>query len=263
MTLAQRRNALRTLLYTTLAVATAGPVCRAAAQAASPLPSTAVQPKFLADGSAAHWPGNTIICHIDKGSAAFLALLDIHVALLRSGLHAHIVPLPPASYHMTVFEGVAYPARQRYFPADLPPDASEASCNAAMLDKMRRFDLRTALPIRMRPLPLAQQTNLASILLEPADAAEHRKLRLLRDRLAETLQLRAPRHDDYRFHITLDYVYAPLDDSSRAKLVALRARLLADFIVRSPLIELAAPEFTYFDDMLEFRPQLLLANQPA
>jgi len=261
MTTTSRRHALRTVLYTTLAMATAGPAGRTSAQTAQT--SAAVPPKFLSDGSAAHWSGNTIICHIDRRSAAFMALLDIHVALMRSGLHAHITPLPPASYHMTVFEGVAYPARHRYFPTDLPPDASEASCNAAMLEKLRRFDLRTALPIRMRPLPLARQTNLASILLEPADAAENRKLRLLRDRLADTLQLRAPHHDDYRFHITLDYVYAPLDDASRATLMVLRERLLADFIARSPLVELGAPEFTYFDDMLEFRPQLLLSNQPA
>lgn len=263
MTFTPRRNALRTMLYSTLAMATAGKAGGVAAQAIATPAQLAVPPKFLPDGSAANWPGNTIICHIDRRSPAFMALLDIHVALMRSGLHAYIAPLPPASYHMTVFEGVAYPARHKYFPADLPPETSEEACNAAMLEKLRRFDLRTALPIRMRPAPLAQQTNPASILLEPADAPENRKLRRLRDRLADTLQLRAPRHDDYRFHITLDYVYAPLDDASRARLMALHQRLLTDFIARSPLIELGAPEFTYFDDMLEFRPQLLLANQPA
>ena len=236
---------------------------QAATEASDALAAGAVPPKFLADGSAARWTGNTIICHLDKCSPAFMALLDIHVALMRSKLQAHIAPLPPASYHMTVFEGIAYPARHRYFPADLPADASEAACNMALLEKLRQFDLQTALPIRMRPLPLAQQTNLASILLEPFDAAENRKLRLLRDRLADTLHLRAGHHDDYRFHITLHYLYAPLDEVGRERLLALRQYLLADFIARSPLIELGAPEFTYFDDMLEFRPQLLLANRPS
>jgi len=263
MTIEARRSVLRTLMYSTLAVAAGAPAALAAAQATSLPAAGPVPPKFLADGSAAHWPGNTIICHIDKCSPAFMALLDIHVALMRSGLQAHIAPLPPASFHMTVFEGIAYPARYQYFPADLPADASETACNTAMLEKLRQFDLQTALPIRMRPLPLVQQTNLASILLEPFDAAENRKLRLLRDRLADTLQLRAGRHDDYRFHITLHYAYAPLDDAGRQRLLALRQRLLADFIARSPLIELGAPEFTYFDDMLEFRPQLLLANRPS
>lgn len=258
MTADSRRSALRTLLYSTLVLSSAGPAGRAGAQTTV----AAVPPKFLPDGGPAHWPGNTILCHVDKRSAAFLALLDIHVALMRSGLQAHIAPLPPASYHMTVFEGISYPARHQYFPSDLPADAGEGACNAAFLDKLRRFDLDTTLPIRMRPLPLAQQTNLASILLEPADAAENRKLRVLRDRLAETLRFRTARHDDYRFHITLNYIYAPLDGVGRARLAGLRQRLLADFIARSPLIELGAPEFTYFDDMLEFRPQLLLANLP-
>jgi hypothetical protein len=257
MTSDSRRTALRTLLYSTLVVASAAPAGRAAAQTSAP---AAIPPKFLPDGGPAHWPGNTILCHIDKKSAAFLALLDIHVALMRSGLQAHIAPLPPASYHMTIFEGISYPARHRYFPSDLPSDASEAACNAAFLDKLRRFDLDTALPIRMCPLPLAQQTNLSSIRLEPADAAENRKLRALRDRLAGTLKFRTARHDDYRFHITLNYVYSPLDAASREQLASLHQRLLADFIARSPLIELGAPEFTCFDDMLEFRPQLLLTN---
>lgn len=259
MTANSRRRALRTLVQSTLLVAAATRLGGAAAQASAAIP---IPPKFLPDGGPAHWPGNTILCHIDKNSATFLALLDIHVALMRSGLQTRIAPLPPASYHMTVFEGISYPARHQYFPSDLPADASEAACNAAFLDKLRRFDLDTTLPIRMRPLPLAQQTNLSSILLEPADDAEQRKLRHLRDRLAETLNFRTARHDDYRFHITLNYIYAPLDAEARQRLTALRQRLLAGFIARSPLIELGAPEFTYFDDMLEFRPQLLLANQP-
>lgn len=263
MSAESRRDALRTLLCSTLVFASAAPPGRATARApTSPAPA-AVAPKFLPDGSAAHWPGNTILCHIDKKSPAFLALLDIHVALMRSGLQAHIAPLPPASYHMTVFEGISYPARHRYFPTDLPADISEAACDAAFLDKLRHFDLDIALPIRMRPLPLAQQTNLSSILLEPADASENHKLRVLRDRLAETLRFRTAHHDDYRFHITLNYIYAPLDAVDRERLISLRQRLLADFIARSSLIELGAPEFTYFDDMLEFRPQLLLANRPT
>src|SRR5450830_1283731 len=77
--------------------------------------------KFTADGQVRHFPGNTIICHIDKNSEAFRALLDINVLLERSNLLKRIVPVPPASYHMTVFAGLVDEVRKPgYWPDDLP-----------------------------------------------------------------------------------------------------------------------------------------------
>jgi hypothetical protein len=217
-------------------------------------------PRFHADGTPAHWPGNTFICHIDKRSETFMAMLDIHCDLMRSGLTHRIVPLPPASYHMTVFEGISYPERSHRFPRDLPIDASESACNAAFLRKMQQFDLGCELPFRMRPCRMELQTNPYNIQLEPVDSAENRKIRGLRDRLAETLQMRDEEHDTYHFHTTLNYFSSPMTSAEKKAFLALRQRLLASFIARSPLIELQAPEFCFFDDMFEFRPQLVLHN---
>lgn len=259
----RRRSALHSLMQRGLALA--APTALAATQAASAgNPNVRPgAPKFNPDGTVAHWPGNTIICHIDKRSVPYLALLDTHVALMRSGVTQRLAILPPASYHMTVFEGIAYPQRHQYYPAGLAPDAGMDACNTYMLDKLRDFDLDCALPLRVRPLPLDRQTNRSAIWLEPADSAENRKLRGLRDRLATQLQLKAPNHDTYRFHISLNYITSPMSDAERAQLDRVRTAMLGDFIARAPTIELGRPELTFFDDMFEFRPQLFLDNRTA
>ena len=254
-----RRMALHSMLQTCAVMAASTAASSLLASEGAVTRSVALgAPKFNNDGTPAYWPGNTIICHIDRRSATFAALLDIHAALMRSGLTHRLAVLPPASYHMTVFEGIAFAQRNNYYPSDLPLDASEEACNQAMLEKLRAFDLGSKLPFRMRPLTLAEQTNASAIWLAPSDAQEERKLRGLRDRLADTLKMKAPNHDSYRFHITLNYLIEKMDQAETARFAALRRTLLADFIARSPVVELRHPEFTFFDDMFAFRPQLLL-----
>lgn len=256
-----RRSAMQLMLQTGLLALAEPALAQLPPRAAPPSDRPDEAPKFHADGKPAHWPGNTIICHIDKRSDTFMTMLDLHTALMRSGLTHKVVPLPPASYHMTVFEGISYPQRARRFPRDLPRDAGEAECNAAFLKKLRQFDLGCRLPLRMRPSKLELQTNPYNIQLEAVDAAENRKIRGLRDRLADALQLRDDEHDTYRFHTTLNYFSSPLNDAEQRAFSQLRKRMLSTFIARSPVIELHAPEFAYFDDMFEFRTQLVLQNK--
>jgi hypothetical protein len=220
-----------------------------------------VAPKFNPDGTEAHWMGNSIICHIDKRSETFMALLEIHRNLMRSGMLHRITVLPPASYHMTIFNGISYPARQVNFPTDIPPDADEAFCNAWFLAKLKAFDLGCALPFRLRALPVEMQTNLYNILYEPVDAAENRKIRGLRDRLAQALNYRLPDHDSFRFHITLNYFYSTMTSEEEHRFFKQHQALAGELIRRAPVVELQNPEFVVFDGMYEFRPQLILANQ--
>lgn len=223
--------------------------------------ATVVAPKFNPDGSEAHWTGNSIICHVDKRSETFMALLDIHRDLMRSGMLHRIAVLPPASYHMTVFNGISYPARHLDFPTDIPPDADEAFCNAWWLAKLKAFDLGCELPFRLRALPVEQQINLYNIQFEPVDAAENRKIRKLRDRLAQALNYRLADHDSFRFHVTLNYFYSAMTGEEERRFFKLHQALTGDLIRRAPVVELQNPEYVYFDGMYEFRTQLLLQNK--
>ena len=190
-----------------------------------------------------------------------MALLDVHRRLLRSGMTHRIALLPPASYHMTIFNGISYPNRHIDFPTDIARDASEKACNDRFLEKLKGFDLGCDLPLRMRALPAEAQINLYNILFEPADAIEHQKLRSLRDRLAAALNYRLDDHETYRFHITLNYFFSTMDPREEADFAELHQDIAGGFIARTPVVELQKPEYVLFDDMYEFRRQLFLENR--
>ncbi len=224
-------------------------------------PKSELTTKFHSDGTVAYWPGNSIICHIDKRSESFMALLDVHRRLLRSGMTHRIAVLPPASYHMTIFNGISYPNRHIDFPTDIARDASEKFCNDRFLEKLKKFDLGCDLPLRMRALPAKLQTNLYNILFEPADAIEHKKMRSLRDRLAAALNYRSADHETYIFHITLNYFFSKMDPHEEVEFAKLHQDIAGGFIALTPMVELHNPEYVLFDDMYEFRKQLFLENR--
>ena|ERR1035437_3599052 len=259
---ASRRIVLKSILQTGFTLSAANSIANATVGAQDEQKSeNIVPPKFNGDETVAYWPGNSIICHIDKKSSAFMALLDIHRRLVHDGVTHRVAALPPASYHMTVFNGISYPERRTKFPTDIPRDASEEFCNQWFLEKLKKFDLGCDLPFRMHAMPLALQTNPYNILLEPIDAVENKKIRTLRDRLAKVLNYRLADHDAYRFHITLNYFYSKMDRDEEQRHLKLHQELAAEFLARVPVIELHNPEYVYFDDMYEFRPQLLLNNR--
>lgn len=220
-------------------------------------------PKFNPDGTEARWTGNSIICHVNKRSETFMALLDIHRELMRSGMLHRIAILPPASYHMTIFNGISYPERRMDFPTDIPRDADEAFCNDWFLAKLKAFDLGCELPLRLRALPVEMQNNFYNIQYEPVDAAEARKIQHLRDRLAAALNYRRPDHDHYRFHITLNYFYSPMTSEEEKRFAKLHQALAGELIRRSPVLELQNPEYVVFDGMYEFRTEWLLENKDS
>jgi len=102
--------------------------------------------------------------------------------------------------------------------------------------------------------PQSQPNDVSSIRLLPFDEAENRKLRDLRNRLSDVMKIHAPDHDLYRFHISLGYWVQPrtpeeLADYDRV-LTATVNRLTSD--IHS--IDLQAPVFCTFENMLAFSP---------
>jgi hypothetical protein len=220
--------------------------------------------KFDAEGRVMPFVGNTIICHLPQqgpGSEFFDGLLDIYRALPRQVFSGKITPLPPSSYHMTIFGGANDPYRQPgLWPADLPLDLPIAECGRILGERLKAFDLECALPIRMRidrAEPPASERPL-TIRLEPLDAAETIKLRRLRARLSKVLGIAIQEPDAYRFHVTLAYLWRWLtpdeDRAFRASLAGWRARLAK----ACPVLERGAPEYCLLDDMFAFKRQFYL-----
>ena len=227
-------------------------------------PSAPFPSKFYADGRVRPFKGNTILCHLPQQGASagpFNALLDIYREAPRHGFYRRVSLLPPSSYHMTIFSTATDQGRKLgLWPSSVPIDAPIEQCNAAVGDLLRSFKLHLKLPIRMRWSTDVAELDDAPLTMRlvPVDASEERRLRRLRNRIADAVGVRGPDHDAYRFHITMGYIFEWLNDSEKAEyreaLSAWRERLIAV----APVITLGAPEYCTFKDMFAFDRKMYL-----
>jgi hypothetical protein len=215
--------------------------------------------KFGFDGRAQRFPGNTIICHLNQPGRQLDALQQVYADLHAKIGDEQMTWLPPSSYHMTVFDGALNARRlPGAWPHGLPLDASIDECNEYLANRLRHFDLDFAPPIRMVPDESQLTPAWTAIPLRPVDESENRRLRNLRDRLSKVTGIHHADHDHYAFHTTFGYRLQPLSSSNEAayvKEVAMAARKLRE---RVPVLEMGAPEYCVFDDMLAFHTQFLL-----
>ncbi|PDT02305.1 hypothetical protein CO666_21295 [Rhizobium chutanense] len=227
---------------------------------ARPADPTGVHTKFNLDGSVRAFPGNTIICHLAPASRLYAALSSLYGALEISDLAGLYTLLPPSSWHMTVFEGVCDQVRQPgFWPDDLGLDVPLAECDALFADKLSAFDLGSAPSYRLRIAGWQPLVNGIALRLAP-ESAEEMRLRRVRDRLSELLQLRHPGHEDYVFHLSIAYLIRHPDEEQRAALSALLFELLSGL---PDEFELGAPEFCRFADMFAFHRQFFLRRQQS
>jgi len=157
--------------------------------------------KFDADGAVRRTPGLTTLCHIDRRSEAFAALVKAQ-NLLKAGPHADgFAWLPPDSFHMTVWDGVI---DHRRGPGDWPCHLpTNAPIDTVAADFARRLDGFAAPP---RFVIRATEIRAGfSVRVSGADPEQEAALRGTRDALSERLGLRRTDHGSYRFHITLGY----------------------------------------------------------
>lgn len=234
---------------------------------ARPTFPTPVGSKFYPNGMVKEYPGNTILCHLPQqgpNADCFNVLLDIYRTLPLRKFARKVALLPPSSYHMTVFDCSTDKSRNAgNWPSDLSRNAPIEECDRFNGERLKSFDPAIQLPIRMKIN--TEQTppdsgNALTFKLLPADDAEERKLRGLRDRLAELLKFKTDNHDSYRFHISLGYPIAWFDNSEIKELSDYWQRWVQAIASRAPEIHLNAPEYCTFRDMFAFYRQLYLGG---
>ncbi|MBB3238036.1 DUF1868 domain-containing protein [Phyllobacterium endophyticum] len=222
----------------------------------SSIAPSGVGTKFNPDGSVRPFPGNTIICHLPADSALRVPLEALYDALAQSEFAAFLALLPPASWHMTIFEGVCDQVRQPgLWPYDLPLDATLAECNDLFDRKLVHFDLGCELPLQMQLSGIRPLLNGITLRLVPARAPIEAEMRELRDRLSRLLNIRHPRHETYEFHLSIAYAIRFLSETQQEELMRLIENVLPS---ASAEIVLGAPEFCIFNDMFAFHRRFYL-----
>jgi len=218
-----------------------------------------IDQKFEPDGSLRYFPGNCIICHLHPESALYRALLIVYNKFADQPFAPLYTMLPPASWHMTIFEGVCDQIRKSgFWPDDMSSDASLTSCSALFNKKLVKFDLGIEPPFRMAVEGWETLKDGIAVRVVSASAAEESRLRQLRDRLSELLGIRHPTHDTYVFHVSVAYLLRHLNQEESQDIWA----FLQDHRSALPgVFELGAPEFCLFDDVSAYYRQLFLERQ--
>lgn len=207
----------------------------------------AVGQKFTPEGKVMPFAGNTFLCHIPQGPAhEALTATAAHLrAAAPTGAYAY---LPPASYHMTVFEGVTDRDRtDGRWPEDLDPTLPVEAVSECYLPRLSGLDLPRASCIRLTGIFAGTTVQVTG-----ATEADETALRAARQTLRAATGIRRPDFADYRFHITLAYLLRWLTPAEAAAMADLSSTLARDLAMLHPSIALDGIEFCRFADMHAF-----------
>ncbi|KAK2774068.1 hypothetical protein CKAH01_13291 [Colletotrichum kahawae] len=219
-----------------------------------------VPSKFAPDGAVQAFPGNTIICHLSPYAPLYASMQALSDKLAASKFAPLITLLPATSFHMTVFEGVCDQVRKPgFWPSDLSLDAPLEDCNSRFKKALSAFDLGDvhAPPYKMTVRGFGPLEIGIGVRLDGRTPAETERLRSLRNKLADRLNIRHPIHDGYGFHLSVAYLLRHLTDEQNRELEAL---LLSHFEDMPKNFELGAPEFCTFENMFAFERVFFLGG---
>lgn len=209
--------------------------------------------RYDASGQFLPEPGNTVVCHLEAGSATAAALADAREAYRAMPEADHLAFTPLSSLHMTLFQGIIEGRRRLpYWPEDLPLDTPIDEMTRIYAERLAGFAAGPAFNVRVTE---ALPTGLT---VAPATAADDRALRDWRDGLAERFGYRHPDHESYVFHITFAYVVEWLDDAALPAWQLMLESVVADINARAPVLQLRPPAFCSFADMNHFEELLVL-----
>ncbi|KAK3329794.1 RNA ligase/cyclic nucleotide phosphodiesterase [Apodospora peruviana] len=211
-----------------------------------------VPSKFDRDGNVQLFPGNTIVAHLSPSSELYQSMLLLHNKLASLSGRFALAMLPPPSWHMTVFEGVCDKVRSPagFWPCDLATDATLEECTKHFAVKLKNFELETGTPpYRCRITGFSDLEVGVGVHVEFETADEERRVRRLRDRLAERLEIRHPQHDRYKLHLSMAYLLRHLTEEQKRELTGV---LMGHFEEMPKRFELGRPEFCTFENMMRF-----------
>ena len=209
--------------------------------------------KFHTDGTAARYPGNTVVSDATPETKAYQVMSECLAMLESAGLSELFIPLPRDSYHMTVIRGVNDLVRDAaYWPAALPADATMSAADDYMTAAISRVENPGVMRMRFGEAKINAEDFRISML--PADDEQERILRAYRDQVADAIGLRLPGHEGYTFHITLAYTWQ-LPDEKQAQVIGELKRRMDALLSAQPVVELHPPHVAYYRDMLSFSAQ--------
>lgn len=200
-------------------------------------------------------PGNTVVCHLRKGSATEAALLAVRERIRRKAVNS-MAFTAPASLHMTLFQGVLDRRRSpSYWPEGVALDTSVHAITELFAKRLVGFEPGPALTVEaVAVLP-------SGIIVDGVTPADRHALADWRNRLADLFGYRHPDHDSYEFHITYAYPISWIASTELDSWQALLDEALVFIRLAAPILELNAPALCSFEDMNRFDELVILGAE--
>lgn len=203
--------------------------------------------RYLRAGGFLPEPGNTIVCHVTKGSPTQDVLVEAREKFLAMPEAQQFVFTPIASLHMTLFQGIIeYRRKPGFWPEGIALDAPIDEMTDIMAERLEQLSVFEPFQVevtRARP---------SGLLVDGASERDRKTMRAWRDALAGLLGYRHPDHDDYPFHITFAYAIDWLADDALPRWQAMLDEVAGDIRRKMPILELDPPAFCSFEDMNHF-----------
>ncbi len=198
-------------------------------------------------------PGNTVVCHLVKGSESEAAVIAVRERMLAMPDAGQLAFTPISSLHMTLFQGIIeYRRRASFWPDDVALETSIDDMTQLYVDRLQDFE--GCGPFNVKVIDVTP----AGLTVAGASEYDERILRAWRDALAVPFGYRHPDHDTYVFHITLAYVIERFPDERLGAWQALLDDCLATIQRDAPIIALNPPAFCSFVDMNHFEELVVL-----
>ncbi|EJC81773.1 hypothetical protein Rleg4DRAFT_3461 [Rhizobium leguminosarum bv. trifolii WSM2297] len=196
--------------------------------------------------------GNTIVCHVEKGSRTQAVLIEARETYLAMPEAAQFLFTPITSLHMTLFEGlIDTRRRQDCWPGDLPLETPIDDMTELMAARLEGFSM--AAPFKVAIV----EARPSGLLVDGATENDRRIMRAWRDAFADLLGYRQPNHEDYKFHMTFSYPIERLEDEALPRWQAMLDDVAEDIRRKAPIFELTPPAFCVFEDMNHFHELLI------
>ncbi len=204
--------------------------------------------KFDQDGQAIPYYGNTIVSMLSPtqtDTADKVAL--VQEKLLQSSFSHCLAALPKSSFHMTIIPLCREIDRgTKWWPNYIKANAKFSEIDLLVKEKVDMVKIPTNITMEV------DYIDINKIVLKSANEQTEQNLRNYRDNIADVVGICHDKHYEYRFHITMNYVYKELTNEQMEEAKVL-CRFLGEKLKESlGVFTVPAPSFTIFNNMLSY-----------
>ena len=204
--------------------------------------------------SAVHLETKRAVCGIELENTARRGRRDQPQQRCRREVFwAAFAYLPPASFHMTVFDLLCDQVRvEGCWSSAIALDAPLERTDELLAEMLERVVWPGAPRMRVTGLGQLGGDHTLHLRLEPADETTAESLWTFREAVSRATGIRHPGHATYFFHVSLAYPLRELGEAEGRAYRRFEAEMNVRLSERLGAVELGEPCLARFEDMFEF-----------